>query len=130
MLFSKIKRCRLTPFRRSRVKNFLPCSTMVGNNDRYFCSENSKIIFEKLNRTLHVNQQLTISAWDKYYFRYPCFDYNLCKISTILRQLLWVPWTPGNWVVKSKLYPCIRSAALRQLNPINKKDHKIFFSVN
>ena len=33
--------------------------------------------------------------------------------------------TPGNWMLKSKLSPRGGSVALRQLNPIHKRSHKI-----
>ena len=41
------------------------------------------------------------------------------------RSMKWVPDTPGDLVVKSKLSPHKASAALRQLNM--KKGHKVFF---
>ena len=39
-----------------------------------------------------------------------------------LKLIKWVPGTPGNWVVKSELFPHSGSVALRQLNPIYKKE--------
>ena len=33
--------------------------------------------------------------------------------------------TPGNWMLKSKLSPRGGSVALRQLNPIHKRSHKV-----
>ena len=38
------------------------------------------------------------------------------------RSIKWVPGTPGDWVVKSKRSPLRGSVALRQLNPIRKKE--------
>ena len=35
--------------------------------------------------------------------------------------------TPGNWMLKSKLSPRGGSVALRQLNPIHKRSHKVCF---
>ena len=40
-----------------------------------------------------------------------------------------LPSHPGD-VVKNKLSPLCRSAALRQLNPIHKKNHKVFLHSN
>ena len=37
------------------------------------------------------------------------------------RSIKWVPGTPGYLVVKSKLFPCKGSVALRQLNPVHRK---------
>ena len=60
-------------------------------------------------------------------------NYRVAPRSTqpfILPRLInWVPGTPGNWMVKSKLSPRSGSVALslRQLNPIHKRDHKAFF---
>ena len=39
-----------------------------------------------------------------------------------LKLIKWVPGTPGNWVAKSKLSPHSGYVALRQLNPIHKKE--------
>ena len=41
------------------------------------------------------------------------------------RLIKWVPGIYGNSVVKSKLSPCSGSVALRQLNSIHKKGHKV-----
>ena len=46
----------------------------------------------------------------------------------LLGFIKWVPETPGDQVVKSKLSPCSGSVALRQLNPIHKKGTKSFLS--
>ena len=45
----------------------------------------------------------------------------------IPRSIKWVPGTPGDLVVKSKLSPHSGSVALRQLNTIHKKGPKAFF---
>ena len=39
----------------------------------------------------------------------------------LLRSIKWVPGFPGDWVVKSKIFPLGGLAALRQLNPFHKK---------
>ena len=39
----------------------------------------------------------------------------------------YIPWLSGNLVVKSKLPPCSGFVALRQLNTIYKKGHKVDF---
>ena len=36
-------------------------------------------------------------------------------------SIKWVPGTPQDWVVKSKLPPCSGSVPLRTLNPLHKK---------
>ena len=45
----------------------------------------------------------------------------------LLRSINWVPGTPGNWMVKSKLSPHSNSVALRQLHPTHKKGTIKFF---
>ena len=44
----------------------------------------------------------------------------------LLRLVKWVPGTPGDWVVKSKLSPCSGTVGLRQLNPIQKKSTEAY----
>ena len=39
-----------------------------------------------------------------------------------LRSIKWVPGTPVDWVIKSKLSPFSGLVALRKLNPIRKKE--------
>ena len=51
---------------------------------------------------------------------------SLTQSFILLRSVKWVPGIPGNLLVKSKLHPCSGPVALRQLNPIHKKETKSF----
>ena len=46
------------------------------------------------------------------------------------RSINWVPGTPGNWMIKSKLSPCSGFVALIQLNHMYKKGPQSFFKYN
>ena len=47
---------------------------------------------------------------------------TLFQLVILLKLIKWVPGTPGDWVVKRELSSQSVSVALRQLNPIHKKE--------